>query len=299
MPPSHAAVVTNWFTSRWEFGPKVNIAPTARDLPFPAPEDVRGAYWRGEVHLVAEQPVSSLVQAIAHEAVGHHGLRELFGADWPHFMGQVVNGLLAGDPGLKQVQGHIRATYLNDKGEYLLSARQEADEVAAYVAEDMVCFMSGTIKPDRPWTQALAAARGWFLREGLCLDGSVTRSELEGALFLASKKMEGWPWQRATRRIGQVLRACCTIAGMSKDDRYRPPMSVEESERLLRSEEERLESVALWKGFGKGLLQFFLYAIGAALLIFLVVEIPFLRWIAVVGAGCYLITLIAGLVSKR
>ena len=299
MTPHHAAAITRWFTSRWHFGPPVKIAPTARDLPFPAPDDVRGAHWRGEVHLVAEQPAGSLVQTIAHEAVGHHGLRVLLGNDWPHFMRHVSNGVQAGDPGLKKIQSHIRETYVNDRGEYTLTSRQEADEIAAYVAEDLVCFTTGAIKPDRPWPQALEAAKGWMLREGLCMDGRVSRSELEGALFLATKKMEGWPWQRAGMQIGRAWRACCTIAGMSKFDPYKPPMSVEESERLLRREEERLDSVALWKGFGKGLLQFLFYSAGAALLVLLCTEIPLFRWVAVGLVACYLISVIAGFGSKR
>lgn len=253
MNPQYASAVATWFTSKWHRGPKVHIAPTARALPVPAPDDVRGLYRSGEVHIVAMQPPFSLIQTLAHEAVGHHGLRQLLGSEWKHFMRHISDGIRAGEPGLQQIRQHIRRTYIDDDGQYQLNGRQEADEIAAYLAEGLVCYMTGTIKPDRPLAQALEAVKGRILREGLCLDRYVTRSELEGALFLASKHLEGWPWLPVRHRLSRFWRSCGIIQRMSKNDRYRPPMSMAESERLLRKEEQRLkdkdERGALWDIF--------------------------------------------------
>jgi hypothetical protein len=250
MTPTLAANLTHWFTARWQRGPKVHIAPTARDLPVPAPDDVRGLYWRGDVHLVAAQPLDSMAQTLAHEAVGHHGLRQLMGAEWPHFMRQISDGLRAGDPGLQQIRSHIQSSYVDDAGHYQLSARQEADETAAYVAETLVCLRTGTIRPDNRLAKAALAIKGRLLREGLCLDRHVTRAELEGTLFLAAKHLEGWPWLILRQRIDRLRATCGNIGGMPKFDLRKPPMSLAESEKLLRGhaqqEKDKQERGALW-----------------------------------------------------
>lgn len=253
MTPTLANNLTHYFTARWHRGPKVHIAPTARDLPVPAPDDARGLYLRGDVHLVAAQPLDSLAQTLAHEAIGHHGLRQLMGSEWKHFMRHISDGIRAGEPGLQQIRRHIRHSYTDDAGRYMLTSRQEADEVAAYVAEEMVCYATGSIKPARPLLQAFEAAKGRFLREGLCLDRNVSRSELEGALLLADMHLRGWPWFPIRHRLRSFWDTCSNILGMSKPDLHKPPMSWSESKRLLQKEEQRLHDKAeryfLWNGF--------------------------------------------------
>lgn len=243
-----AAAIVNWLTSRWLSGPSIRIAPTARHLPFPAPDDARGLHWNGTVHLVANQPPDSLAQTLAHEAVGHYGLRAMLGKEWPHFMRHIQLGLRAGDPGLKKLQRHIRAAYVDDAGRYCLNPTQEADEVAAYAAEELLCLQSGRIRPGRPLAQALAAMRGRLLREGLLLERGVSRQELEGVLLLAAQRMEGGPLGPVRRWVGRWQVRSATIALMR--DLRKPPMSLEESERLLKAEETRLrnkdERAFLW-----------------------------------------------------
>lgn len=249
-----ATAIVNWLTSRWQAGPAVRIAPTAKHLPFPAPDDARGLHWNGEVHLVANQPPDALAQTLAHEAVGHYGLRAMLGAEWPHFMRHIQLGLQAGDPGLQSLQQHIREAYVDETGRYCLSPRQEADEIAAYVAEEILCMQSGRIRPERPLAQALAAWKGRVLREGLLLEKGVSRQELEGALLLAAQRMEGGPLGSVRRWIGRRQMRSATIALMR--DLRKPPMSLEESQRLLKAEADRLRRKEENKGFlaGVGLL---------------------------------------------
>jgi hypothetical protein len=240
-----ATATVSWFTSQWRAGPKVSIAPTARHLPFDAPDDARGLHWRGEVHVVASQPADSLAQTMVHEAVGHFGMRELLGHEWPHFMRHIQLGIQERDPGLIKIQAHIRRAYVDDDGQFCLSPMQEADEIAAYVAEEILCMRTGEIRPARPWTQALEAVRGRLLREGLCLERAVTRSELEGMLFLAAKRMERQPWS-LRERIGRAWGACRTMAAMF--DPRKPPMRLEESERLLKAADDWESQKRYWRG---------------------------------------------------
>ncbi|MBD9582969.1 hypothetical protein IB269_16375 [Delftia sp. DLF01] len=246
-----AAAIVNWLTSRWKSGPVVRIAPTARHLPFPAPDDARGLHWNGTVHLVANQAPDSLAQTLAHEAVGHYGLRAMLGKEWPHFMRHIQLGLQAGDPGLRTLQRHIRAAYVDEAGRFCLSPRQEADEIAAYAAEELLCLQSGRIRPGRPLAQAIEAWKGRALREGLLLERGVSRQELEGALLLAAQRMEGGPLGPVRRWIGRRQMRSATIALMR--DLNKPPMSLEESERLLKAEEDRLHRKGETKGFLAGI----------------------------------------------
>jgi hypothetical protein len=227
-----ASSIANWFADRWQAGPKMTVAPTARHLPFPAPDDARGLHWRGEVHLVATQAPDSLAQTVAHEAIGHFGLRALLGAEWPHFMRHIQLGIREQDPGLLKIREHIRAAYVDDLGEYCLNPMQEADEIAAYVAEEILCMRTGEIRPARPWRQALQAVKGRFLREVMHLERPVSRAELEGMLLLAVRRMERGPRDSVQEGIGRLWAACCSMAAMF--DPRKPPMSLEESQRLLR-----------------------------------------------------------------
>lgn len=239
MPPNYASTITTWFTSRWQRGPKVHIAPTARHLPVPAPEDARGLFYKGEVHVVAEQAPTTVVQTLAHEAVGHYGMRKWLGAEWPTFMRGIQNGAKSGDKGLRQLQAHIRQTYVDGKGNYQLSARQESDEIAAYAAEELICYQTGTLRPHRAWQKALLATRGRLIREGLLLDGSISREELEGALFLAAKHMEAGPWSKAQDRISTFLASWGIIWPMAKfDPLKRPPTYLENMELLRRADQQ-------------------------------------------------------------
>ena len=280
MNTHYATTITNWLTRRWQAGPKVHIAPTAQDLPVPAPDDARGLYWRGEVHLVAAQPPTELAQTLAHEAVGHHGLRALLGAEWPHFMRAIQDGMRSGEPGFRQIQRHIQCTYVDDAGQYQLSARQEADEAAAFVAETLVCLQTGTIRPDDHLAKAALAIKGRLLREGLCLDRSVSRAELEGALFLAAKRLEGWPWLTMRRRIARFLGTWGNIGVMAQFDPRKPPMSLAQSQKLLdgaRQQDKDKEERNALRAIGLGLFGFLGLIACAGLILFGLAQVIFGR----------------------
>lgn len=185
---------------------------------------------------MANQAPDSLAQTVAHEAIGHFGLRALLGDEWPHFMRHILDGVRAGDPGLLKIREHIRVAYVDDLGEYCLNPMQEADEIAAYVAEEILCMRTGEIRPARPWRQALQAVKGRFLREALHLERPVSRAELEGMLLLAVRRMERGPCASVKERIGRLWAACCSMAAMF--DPRKPPMSLEESQRLIEAADD-------------------------------------------------------------
>ncbi len=68
-------------TENWKNSPKVNVVDSVSDLPFNAPSDARGAFYQGQVYMVASN-IRSEAEAemvLFHEALGHAGLRGVFG----------------------------------------------------------------------------------------------------------------------------------------------------------------------------------------------------------------------------
>ncbi|MBQ7625438.1 MAG: hypothetical protein IJS87_00035, partial [Rhodocyclaceae bacterium] len=61
--------------------PRVEVVETVAELPFSAPSDAQGAFHNGRVWLVAEnlKSVQEAREVLAHEMIGHYGLRGFFG----------------------------------------------------------------------------------------------------------------------------------------------------------------------------------------------------------------------------
>lgn len=68
-------------TDQWKNAPKSNVVESPSELPFAAPSDARGAYYKGEIYLVASNLRSQedAQMVLFHEALGHAGLRGAFG----------------------------------------------------------------------------------------------------------------------------------------------------------------------------------------------------------------------------
>lgn len=62
--------------------PLGEVVQSASELPFAAPDDAKGAFWRGRIYLVADNIVSAqdAREVIAHEMIGHYGLAGFFGS---------------------------------------------------------------------------------------------------------------------------------------------------------------------------------------------------------------------------
>ena len=68
-------------TDQWKNAPKTNVLESPSELPFAAPSDARGAYYKGQIYLVASNLRSQedAQMVLFHEALGHAGLRGAFG----------------------------------------------------------------------------------------------------------------------------------------------------------------------------------------------------------------------------
>lgn len=137
-------------TARWRNGPPVKVVAMAEDLPVPAPDDARGLLWRRRVYVVAAQPIHQIAPTVAHEAVGHFGLRALLGRRWRRFMDAIHRTAQAGrDRPLRRLRDRIKKIYADRRGRCRLPPRALADEISARAVEERTHWLTGKMKPRR------------------------------------------------------------------------------------------------------------------------------------------------------
>ena len=225
------------FSKHWRAAPPIHVVSTAADLPFPAPADVEGAFRHGETFLVAGSlDQRRAVEVIAHEVVGHHGLRRMLGSTWRSFLVSTLAGARS-DPELRATRQQIEQIYAADGGAIALSPMRLADEIAATIAERSVDPRSGAMAVERPLQKQAAAVAGHVARELLLMDRPVCADQLQGTVLLAERQLRvggrflGWRWHLARWYAARMAH---------KFDPNARPMSWQESKDLLRAEETRL-----------------------------------------------------------
>lgn len=226
-------------TSAWRGCPPVTVVRAAADLPFGAPDDIRGAYLprTGKAYIVAApQYAADVGEVLAHEVIAHHGLRAGKGGAWRSFMLNIQAGMRGGDATLRRCREYLRPIYVDDSGRFNLTAVQEADEIAALVAEAKFHDASGRLQIDKPLSKQWLAVRRHFSRESLYLDRPVTFEELEGAILASERRLRHGD---GFFGIGWRLRRWYAPPMPKPWNPLAPPMSIEESERLLKAEADR------------------------------------------------------------
>lgn len=220
--------------ARWAGAPPITVVKTAADLPFAASADARGAYLprSGAVYLVAENlPTEALVgDTAAHELLGHRGPREMLGSNFASFMGAVRAGAVD-DWRLQEIRHQVRQTYGNQ-----LHPLLESDEIVAATVEHFFRPETGRLKVKNPVSKRLTAAKAHLGREMLYLDLPATLEQLLGTLLAVEHRLRhGGPLFGARLRLARWYARHMTKP-WSPHDR---PMSLDESETLLRAEEHR------------------------------------------------------------
>jgi hypothetical protein len=227
-------------TGAWRGCPPIKVVRAAADLPFEAYEDVRGVYVikTGQTYIVAApQYAADVGEVLAHEVIAHHGLRAGKGGTWRSFMLSIQAGLRGGDSMLRGCREYLAPIYVDDRGQFNLNAVQEADEIAALIAEARFNDASGRLKIDKPFSKQWLAVRRHVARESLYLDRPVTFEELEGAILASERRL-----RHGDGLFGIGWRLRRWYAPPMSFDPYKPPMSIAESERLLKAEAYRIKS---------------------------------------------------------
>jgi hypothetical protein len=186
----------------WRAAPPIEVVETCRDLPVPAPLGARGLLWRGRVFVNAQQMPATLARTLAHEAVGHFGVRQVLKGKWQRFMGAVHDGIQSRrDRKLSQLGDSVRKTYVDKRGRCELMPLQLADEVTAAASEIFADPWTADVRSPRSRTRtrfsdvmrALRMPRHVPLRFGL--------PEMSAVLRAAAAKLKS-----GCQRFGQRLR---------------------------------------------------------------------------------------------
>mgnify|MGYP000947758237 CR=1 FL=1 len=216
--PKVIAQVQAWtdeLSAKWTNAPDIRVVASSADLPVPATSDTRGLYYRGTVYVVASRVGSkrAVGEVLAHESVDHYGLREMLGqTDWQRFMGNIQLAIKTGNKPLNAIRDQIRSVYVDENGNPNLPPEQEADEIAARVAE-MAIDENGEFKPGFAFVKSVYAKIAQFLRD-MGLNVQMTHLELQGALINAQRYLEagnrtaggGYPLMIAARGDAKAAR---------------------------------------------------------------------------------------------
>lgn len=227
-------IVSGWYSS-----PPITVVNSTTELPFYAPDDVRGAYRikTKEAFIVSNNHFpSEIAGTIAHEVIGHHGVRVHKHGFWRSFMFGIQDGLRQGDKNLSRYRSHVKAAYIDEAGNFNLTPVQEADEIVASIVETKFDGASGRLKIDHPFSKQWLAMRRHISRESLYLDRPVSFEEVEGVALAAEHRLRHGD---AFFGIGRRLKEWYSPE-MPKYNPSKPPMSVEESQRLLKAEDDRV-----------------------------------------------------------
>lgn len=231
-----AEAIVHRITSGWRGAPPVTVVSNTTDLPVAAPADARGMWRGGQSFIVSTQPLDLVGDTLAHETLGHCGLRETLGRHWRGFMFGVQSGARAGDGRLRCFRDEVRGTYVDESGACNLSAVLEADEICAAVTESRFHAPSGRLRVQQPLRKLMLAAGGHISREILYRDRPVDFDQLLGTILIAEHRLR---YGGAFFGLGRRLHGWYA-PGMPKFDPNAPPMSLRESEFLLKAEADRV-----------------------------------------------------------
>jgi hypothetical protein len=158
----------------WKVKPPIHVIATMLDAPAEvlrelgvqnsqgASGDIDGFYWRGGVYLVGAnlRDAEHARRVLYHEALGHHGLRAVFGDQ----LVPILRQLAAMRPQLIARKAKQYGLNLADEGDRLMAA----EEVLAELAQE---------RPELGWVQrTIAAIRRWLRAHGVTLgltDGDI------------------------------------------------------------------------------------------------------------------------------
>ncbi len=230
--------------AEWRGAPPVVVVNSPSELPVRnAPTDARGLYSSGKAWIVAKSPRQDS-ETLAHEVIAHHGLRKSLGGQVKSFFYAVQDGIAGGDPTLKRIRSYVRSVYVDDRGQPVLNRSSEADEIAAVVAEARFDGKRSRLVIEDANRKMSKATANRIARDLLYLDRPADLEEVEGALLIAEHQVRhggpfwglGYRWKRWYARP------------MAKFDPRKPPMSLAQSEFLLREESDQQQSKSDRKG---------------------------------------------------
>jgi hypothetical protein len=185
---------------QWPSMPKVTIVDRAYDLPFSAPAHADGAYFRGDVFLVADNidSIKHLHKVMAHECILHHSLEEMLG---DYGFSKLHEGVMSlkekGHPVICALSEDIRQRY------GVLTPEDETREMVARAGERCL-DEKGNLKIGYGWMKSVfAGVTNWLRDHGVSVP--FTNLELQGLMHDAGQWIRQDRKQELSREIDKGL----------------------------------------------------------------------------------------------
>lgn len=175
---------------QWPSMPKVTLVQDVQDLPFEAPWNADGAYWNGEVFVVAGNvaDLKQLQKVMAHECVMHFALEQMLGDYGFSKLHHGIQRLKAGgDPVIGALAQNIKERY------GILPPDIETKEIVARAGEQCL-DERGNVRVQYGFMKSVfAGVAGWLRDHGI--DIPFSNAELQGILHDAGQwvKQERFP----------------------------------------------------------------------------------------------------------
>jgi hypothetical protein len=198
-PASDARRLINGVLKRWGNGPKVVLHESVADanaaleaMGFDTTvaanrvdDTSKGFFANGEVHIVLPNFSSQrdVLTTLAHEAVGHYGVRAILGeTEFARISAEITKLRKLGNKQIEALYQSVLATH----GE--LSPEEMADEIIARAAEAAI-DADGNVRPGFGWfKRILAQVAAWLRAHGM--DVPFTHAELQGILRASAANLE-------------------------------------------------------------------------------------------------------------
>jgi phospholipid N-methyltransferase len=144
-------------TKDWKNAPGLEVVGKAADLPFAAPDDALGAFWRGKTYIVAGNHATDaeLQFTVFHETLGHAGLRGFFGKDL--------------DPALEQLwvsNANVRRAAADWMAKNAKPADWTARDYRLQAVEEALSNLAGSGREISGLGKLMAAIQAWLRAHG-------------------------------------------------------------------------------------------------------------------------------------
>ncbi|HWQ39162.1 MAG TPA: strawberry notch C-terminal domain-containing protein, partial [Burkholderiales bacterium] len=157
MPVRRVRELADRISGAWANAPRFVVTKTPAQWPFDAPDDAKGAFWRGTVYLAADHLAGERdVQfTVFHETLGHYGLRGFFGKDL--------------DPVLRELW--IRDTKLRRAAADWMSKNEKRPEWSAedyrlQAIEEALADLAGSGRTFNGLRKLIVKIQDWLRRHG-------------------------------------------------------------------------------------------------------------------------------------
>jgi hypothetical protein len=171
--------------------PELVIVDNHTELPFPAPSNANGAFWRGKIYLVAENMKNDrkVQRVVMHELITHFGLRQLLGAEINSVLDAVWTAY--GQRGLQDIidlyyDGKTRTFDPKNAADRRMVAEEKLAEMAEKIFDG-----SATSSMRRAWMKLVAKVKNLLRQMGM--DINIGDAELAEILINSEAFLEGDP----------------------------------------------------------------------------------------------------------